>query len=264
MLERQRAFIDDHLVVVGETLRQHRHWATHNWVEFLRLILLNIIGLTEEEERQRKVYEGVLKLCDIIEALGELEDLIADNTSDHGGSGCDGRDDLASDHLGLVTVTLVNLIITSTKIRACVYEVDVEILIVIFLEVGGNKGVTWQRRSGNAERVEQLNNDRLIIVAFNLGCGCGTASSLTFLDLFRGLHYDNLLDVWLGGKITCDVPCGRAVDRWHAEVSKDQIRTVVYKVDTELVVCAKGERMRRSFRARPERLTTRSHMVIWE
>lgn len=256
--------IDDHLVVVGETLRQHRHWTTHNRVEFLRHILLDVIGLTEEEERQRKVYEGVLKLCDIVEALGELKDLIADNTSDHGGSGCDGRDDLASDHLGLVAVALVNFIITSTKIRACVDEVDVEILIVIFLEVGGNKGVAWQRGSGNAERVEQLNNDGLIIVAFNWGCGCGTASSLTFLNLFRGLHYDDFLDVWLGSKITSDVLCSRAVDGWHAKVSKYQIRTVVNKVDTELVVCAKGERMRRSLRARPERLTTRSHVVIWE
>ena len=145
LLECHRALIDRDLVVVGKTFRQHRHWAAHNWVEFLRRILFDVIGLTEKEQRQREVDKGILKLGDIIKALRELENLVADDTGDHGGSGRDGRDDLAGDHFRLVAIALLNFIVTSAKIRARVYEINVEVLVVILLKVGRDKGVARQR-----------------------------------------------------------------------------------------------------------------------
>jgi hypothetical protein len=61
-----------------------------------------------------------------------------------------------------------------------------------------------------------------------------------------------------------DVFRSLAVDGWHAKVGKDQICTVVYKFGTEFVVGAKCDRVWGSLRPRPEWLTTRGQVVIWE
>jgi hypothetical protein len=39
----------------------------------------------------------------------------------------------------------LNFIVTSAKIRARVYEINVEVLVVILLKVGRDKGVARQR-----------------------------------------------------------------------------------------------------------------------
>jgi len=263
-LEGQGTLSDLNLVVVGETLGQHRHRAAHDRVKVLRHVLLDVIGLTEEEERKGEVDEGVLELGDIVELLGELEDLVADDTGDHGGGGRDGGDDLAGNHLSLVTVALSDLVVSGAQVRARVDEVDVEVIVVILLEVGGGESFTWQGGGGDAERVEELGNNGLVVVALDCSSRGRTASLLTLLGLFRGLNNDDLLDVGRRWKLRNEALGGRTVNGGHAKVCKDQVGAVVNEFETSLVFDVEDNRLGRSLRAGPEGLARGGCVVIGE
>lgn len=116
LLEGHRALLQHDLVIVGEALRKHRDWAAHDWVKVLRLVLDNIIRLAHHDGGQSQVHESILKLLDLVEALGILIDLVADDTSDHSCSRGNSGNDLSSNHLCLIAVALCDLVVTGTKI----------------------------------------------------------------------------------------------------------------------------------------------------
>jgi len=140
LLDGHRTLLQHSLIVVSVAFGNTSHWAEHNGVHFPRLVLLDIIGLGNHEIGKGQVDKGVLELLDVGEALSVLVDLIGDNTSDHGCGGGNGRDDLASNHLHLVALAFSNLVIAGSQVRASCDEVDVEVLVVIFLKVSSDQG----------------------------------------------------------------------------------------------------------------------------
>ena len=135
-LEGLAALLDDNLVIVCKSFGKTGRGTHHDRIVFLRSVLDNIIRLTEHDGWEGKVDEAVLELSGIINALRILVDLVADNTSDHGRGRSDGRDNLTGNHLSLVAVTLSDLIVAGSQIRAGCDEIDVEVGVVVLLEVG--------------------------------------------------------------------------------------------------------------------------------
>ena len=214
-LEGQRANVDLDLVVVGVTLGDHSDGAAHNRAELLRLVLDDFIRLREHDLGEGKVAEGILELCNVGEALGVLKDFVAHNTGNH--SGCRGNsgNNLTCNHLGLVAVALCNLVIAGSQAGRSRDEVDVEVIVVILLEVGGEQRVTSDTRDTQVS--EKLSNNGFVIV---VSCGvllrCGLSLSLTLFGLFGGLHSDNFLDIFLRRHSSNDVLNLSLVEGRHA------------------------------------------------
>ena len=249
LLEGQGTLLDHDLVVDGEVLGQARDRAAHDWVILLRLVLLDIIRLREHEERKGEVAESVLELGNIVEALSVLEDLVADNTSDHGRGRGDGGDDLSSDHLGLVAVALRDLVIAGTEVGAGVDEVDVEVRVVVLLEVGRRKRLVRDGCRAHRQIAEKLGDDQIIVVIIRDGLRGWCARSLALLSLFRSLNNDDFLDVGLGGELLKNGPDLILGKSAHADGGEDKVGAVVDKIEVGLVVDIEGLGLRRSLRA---------------
>ena len=127
--------LNDHLVVVGETFRQHGQSFLHDHIE-LRLFTDDLVGLRDLDCRQGQIDEAVLELSDVCETLHVLEDLVADHAGDESGCGRDGGNDLACDHLGLVSVTLANLVVAGSQVGTGIDEVNVVVGVIVLLEIG--------------------------------------------------------------------------------------------------------------------------------
>jgi len=75
----------------------------------------------------------------------------------------------------------------------------VEVIVIILLEIG------WYKSSldgllANLKLLEQLSNDRLVIVAGSGATRCGSSGLFASFLLLRGLDSDNLTLVFLGWK----------------------------------------------------------------
>ena len=133
---RSALVLNDHFVVVGEAFWQHGQFCLHDNIKF-RLFMDDIVRLSDLDGRKGQIDEAVLELGDIGETLRVFEDLVSDHAGDKGCCGCDGGNYLASDHLGLVPVTLTNLVVTGSQVGTSIDEVNVVIGVIIFLEFGG-------------------------------------------------------------------------------------------------------------------------------
>jgi hypothetical protein len=152
--------------------------------------------------------------------LDVFEDFVAYDAGDHSSGGCNGRDDLTSDHLGLVAVAFRDGVVASAKVGASVNEVNMEVCVVILLKISGYK-VTSQAGSSNLQLFKKSSDDWLIIVIASGASWGRTSSRLTFLCFFGSLNGDYLADI-LGGS------CARTnrlnlsfVKRIHAQVGQD-------------------------------------------
>ena len=234
LLEGHGALLDDDLVVVGVALRDAGDGAAHDRVELLRLVLNDIVRLGEHDLRQGQVDEAVLERLNVVLALDELEDLIADNTSDHGSGGGDGRDDLTSDHLSLVAVALSDGVVAGTKVGTSVDEINVEVGVIILLEVSRHK--LAETLAEGSERLEGRSNGRLIIVRLGRAGRGGAASSLTLLLLLRSLDCDGLAYVLRRLETSSDLLDSILGDGWHAKIEENKVGASPHEVEVGLVI----------------------------
>ena len=95
--------------------------------------------MTHHDCGKCQVDKSILELRNISEALRVLVNLIAHNTGDHGGCGGDGGNNLASNHLGLIAVTLSDLVVAGTQVRACRDKINVVVRVIILLEISGDQ-----------------------------------------------------------------------------------------------------------------------------
>lgn len=214
-LESQAALVNLDLVVVGVAFRQASNRAAHDRVKLLGLVLDDIVGLGHHDGGQGQVDEGVLELGDVIEVLHELVNLVADNTSDHGGGGGDGRDDLTCNHLGLVAIALGDLVVAGAKIGSSIDEINVEVIVIILLEIGWHKS-SLDGLLANLKLLEQLSNDRLVIVIGSGATRCGSSGLLASFLLLRGLDSDHLTLIFLGWKASNNALALSLVNCVHA------------------------------------------------
>ena len=116
LLEGHGALLQHDLIVVGETFWEHRDRAAHDRVELLRLVLDDVVRLAHHDCWKGEVNESVLELLNIVEALCVLVNLIADNTSNHGSSRGNGRNNLAGNHFCLIAVALSDFVVAGTEV----------------------------------------------------------------------------------------------------------------------------------------------------
>ena len=205
LLEGHGALLQHDLVVVGEAFGKHRNWTAHDRVEFLRLVLDDIIGLAHHDCWQCQINESILELLDLVKALSVLVNLVADNASDHGSGRGDGRNNFAGNHFCLIAVTLSDLVVASAKVRTCGDKVNVEVRVIVLLEICSGQSVSLNALSGNAEVGEQLSNDRLVVISIiGSGLRCRKSSSFAFLGLFWRFNSNSLLHVLSGSHLGGD------------------------------------------------------------
>lgn len=83
--------------------------------------------------------------------MDELVNLTTDAASDHSCRGSNGRDDLSSDHLGLLLLAFLDSVVTSAKVGCGVNEVDVEVVIIILFKLDGVEVLAGDTDVGNLE-----------------------------------------------------------------------------------------------------------------
>ena len=94
--------------------------------------------------------------------MDELVNFATYAASDHSCRSSDGRDDLSSDHLGLLLLAFLDSIVTSAKISCGVNEVDVEVAIIILFKVNGVEILASDTNVGNLKLRKKLFKNSLI------------------------------------------------------------------------------------------------------
>ena len=102
-------------------------------------------GLTEAKEWQCKIDEAILVLLNVGLAVQDLVQLKVDQTSHERRCRRDGRDDLASNELGLVAVSLLDLVVLRAEVAGRRDEVDVVVGIIILLKLDRRELESCQR-----------------------------------------------------------------------------------------------------------------------
>ncbi len=114
-------------------------WAEEDVVVGFVLVLDGRHGLTEHPERQRQVHIRVVE-SGLFHAQHFLDDFDADSPYDHGCSGGQSRDDLASDQLDLEVGHLSDLVIPRPQVRDAAHTFNVEVCGIVFLELNDLDG----------------------------------------------------------------------------------------------------------------------------
>ncbi|CAF3535359.1 unnamed protein product [Fusarium graminearum] len=122
--------------------------------------------LTETKEGQCQVDETILVLLKIILAINDLVQL-QNNQASHQRSGCgNGRNDLASNELGLVSISWLNLVVLGPQVAASSDEIDVMVRVIVLLEIDRNE-LESRQRAGGRQTVSQL-LDLVVVVEARL------------------------------------------------------------------------------------------------
>lgn len=93
--------------------------------------------LAEAKEWQCKIDEAILVLLNVVLAINDLVKLEDDQTCHQSRGGGNGRNDLASNKLGLVSIGLFNLVILGAQVACGGDEVNVMICVIVLLEFNG-------------------------------------------------------------------------------------------------------------------------------
>ncbi|KAI6759397.1 hypothetical protein HG530_010077 [Fusarium avenaceum] len=115
----------------------------------------------ETKEGQCQVDEPVLVLLQVILAVDDLEQFKHHQSGNQCGSSSNSWDDLASDELGLVSISRLDLVVLCSQVTTSGNEIDVMVGVIILLEVNRDQ-LESRQRAGRWKTRSQLLN--LIVV----------------------------------------------------------------------------------------------------
>jgi len=70
----------------------------------------------------------------MVSTLSKLVDLCSDGTGDHSSCGGNGWNDLTSDHFSLLSIAILDLIVSRSQIGTVIDEINMEVCIIVFFE----------------------------------------------------------------------------------------------------------------------------------
>src|SRR5205814_1918381 len=95
------------------------------WVPVFSLVFIYFSRLRKDKERQSQVNKAVLKNLNRFKSLDKLVDFSTHSTSNHSSSSSNSRNDLSSNHLGLLLIVLWNCVVSSSQVCCGMNKVNV-------------------------------------------------------------------------------------------------------------------------------------------
>lgn len=249
------------LVIDGVALGDGLDLAHEDRVVLLRLSLVGGSRLREDEERKGEVDEAILVGIEVIVALDKFVHLSSNAASDHGGCGSDGRDDLSSNHLGLLLVALVDSVVASAEVGSSMNEVDVEVGVIILFELDGMEILASDSDVVDLELSEKCLQGVLILRSSGLRlCLCLLAGSLPWeLDL-DGLGLEGL-DGGGSSGVTDGVGVSALSD---AKIVSNQVGGSCNEMHVKGVLRVEPLSIGSTLGARPEGVSVRIDVILGE
>lgn len=148
----------------GPARRHSLDRSAHDNVHLLILMLLGRRWLCEDKEGNPKIDECIPIVLDLVSSLDNLVQLRHDRSCDHGGRGSNGRDDLASDHLRVLSLALRDVVVLSSQLSGSMDVVNVEVAVIVLLKVSRVEVGTLDPNMGRVELLLQLVEDLEVIL----------------------------------------------------------------------------------------------------
>lgn len=216
-------------------------------------VLLDVEGIKELHGSESKVDLTITEFLMVGNALSMEIDLRSDSSSDASSGGGDSGNDVSRDHLCLVTVSLIDLVVPSTEVRAGMHEVNVEVSVVVLLKISRN---VLFRVSSHHGHVHELHSS-----GFFFGCEVyrGSFNSFSFgrsLTLFLFFRYNYFLVnvvLTLGGssKLTHLI---LVTVRFHSLVGCKKVSHAVHILEAHFIISVESNGSGESFGSLPELL----------
>ena len=123
------------LIINCVILRNCCCFTLHYIIPFLAFNLVDFIRFTEQEQWQCKIDKCILILFYIVSFLYEFVNFSCNTSCYHCCSGCNGWNNLASNHFSFLLVTFWDFVISCSKICSSMNKVYVEVCIIILFKI---------------------------------------------------------------------------------------------------------------------------------
>ena len=211
LLESQRTHIDQCFVENGVTFRDRLDSAHGNGIIILGLNFTHLGWLREQEKRESQIDESILYILQRSVPLHELENFSRDRSSYHSRGSRDGWDNLACNHLSLMSVTVGDLVVRGSQVCTRVYEVNMKVGVIVLLKLSWSEIVLFDGSFDFLKNLQKL-FDFLFVLWSRYFWRCIVVVALCFL-LFWGLD-NNFL-----GDILCNIGVINHINDLFSELS---------------------------------------------